>query len=212
MKDYTVFRFPLRTTTSEISRNVWSPKDIEKLLQKFSSVAFEMLIFLKHITKICISEVTKNGELGPPQTFQVKISPEDESKKQQFYDDVNKFVTTVTNSENIQELTPSSVTYQIGVQGPKRKEDYVIVQQIGCDDFHKTMPADAIAANGLIPVGGVAARLLNRTHRFSNQDGRAYCYLPLPIETTAPCPCAWGTSHWITKAGDTSGRAIHLMC
>ena len=57
---------------------------------------------------------------------------------------------------------------------------WVVSQRVGCENPHD-MNASFMKRYKLIPVGGVAARLSEHPSK-----GRAYCFLPLPIDTGLP--------------------------
>ncbi|XP_072166134.1 sacsin-like [Diadema setosum] len=178
----TVFRLPLRTEASEISQEIWNKNRIEKLLKEFEMSASESLLFLKNVTSVKISEIAPEGVLTSTRTLQVKMEPMEEYKKKCFYTHVSEYISAVNNGESVKTRQPADVSYEIFLQRNEQKntEHWVICQQLGCPNWNE-MDENSIIQHKLIPIGGVAARLSGRGLR-----GKAYCFLPLPIDTKLP--------------------------
>ncbi|XP_072166132.1 sacsin-like [Diadema setosum] len=179
---YTVFRLPLRTKASEISNDIWNKDRIEKLLKEFEMSASESLLFLKNVTSVRISQITPEGGLTSTRTVQVKMDPMEEVKKKCFYTHVSEYISAVNNGESVKTRQPADVCYEIFLQRneQRNREHWVICQQLGCPNW-KEMDENSIIQHKLIPIGGVAARLSGRELK-----GKAYCFLPLPIDTKLP--------------------------
>ncbi|XP_071479501.1 sacsin-like [Diadema antillarum] len=177
---YTVFRFPLRSETSKLSSETWDRDKIEKLLEEFAVTASESLLFLQNVKSVKISEITADGVLASRQTVEVQIQPHEEEKKRCFYSRVSEYIAAANNGENVRELTPEDVCYEISLRSKSNTEHWVICQQLGCRNWNE-MDENSIIQQKLIPIGGVAARLSDKKVK-----GKAYCFLPLPIETQLP--------------------------
>ncbi|XP_071510274.1 sacsin-like [Diadema antillarum] len=179
---YTVFRFPLRTKASEISNDIWNKDRIEKLLKEFEMSASESLLFLKNVTSVGISQITPEGGLTSTRTVQVKMDPMEEDKKKRFYTNVSEYISAVNKGESVKTRQAADVCYEIFLQRNAQRniEHWVICQQLGCPNW-KEMDENSIIQHKLIPIGGVAARLSGR-----GLKGKAYCFLPLPIDTKLP--------------------------
>ena len=73
--DGTLFRFPLRSTPSELSDTVYSAEKVDTLFDSFEADAHLMLLFLQHLESIELY-VREESESQPRRVFQVKISEE----------------------------------------------------------------------------------------------------------------------------------------
>ncbi|XP_030840011.1 sacsin-like [Strongylocentrotus purpuratus] len=178
-EDFTVFRFPLREKASTLSKNVWQATKIRKLLQDFEDAALESLLFLKNITKISISEVTRSGAIGSTRTITAEITEVEGEKKMDFLRKVQD-ISRAAKDDSTWQPEPAGVIYQMKLKGTGRDEDWVICQQVGSAN---TVEENIMRKHKLLPVGAVAARL---TDKRGELKGRAYCFLPLPIATGLP--------------------------
>ena len=178
-EDFTVFRFPLREEASTLSKNVWRATKIRKLLQDFEDAAFESLLFLKNITKISISEVTRSGAIGSTRAIAAKITPTECAKKNDFLRKVQD-ISSAEQYGGTWQPEPEQVIYQMNLKGTGRDENWVICQQVGSAD---TNEVNIMRNYKLLPVGAVAACL---TDTKVGLKGRAFCFLPLPIATGLP--------------------------
>ena len=69
-----MFRFPLRSQSSELSDSIYDPQRLEALFQNFERDAHLVLLFLKNLEKIEL--LTRSDNRTEPQLrFQVMISP-----------------------------------------------------------------------------------------------------------------------------------------
>ncbi|XP_030840846.1 sacsin-like [Strongylocentrotus purpuratus] len=178
-QDYTVFRFPLREKASTLSKNVWRPGEIRKLLQDFENAAFESLLFLKNITKISISELTSSGVIGSTHAITAEITEVEGEKKMDFLRKVQD-ISRAAKDDSTWQPEPAEVIYQMRLKGKGRDEDWVICQQVGSAD---TAEENIMRKRKLLPVGAVAARLTGKKEELK---GTAFCFLPLPIATGLP--------------------------
>ncbi|XP_078573948.1 LOW QUALITY PROTEIN: sacsin-like [Branchiostoma floridae x Branchiostoma japonicum] len=202
----TMFRFPLRTKamakTSDLNDKEITEDMILSLLHRFKSESFEVLLFLNSVEKIKISIIEENGTSHEFYRAEALISKEAKRERQKFA----KYVAECADSkEPLHTLATHHVTYNMDLRdNDQHQETWMVHQRIGFDD--KDIPnsiKDAHAANelGLLPRGGAAvchkqckqpyntkAFQASRKYEECYHMGpkRAFCFLPLPIETNLP--------------------------
>ena len=73
--DGTLFRFPLRVESSELSDTVYGPDRMSELLSSFEADAHTLLLFLKHLEDIELYRRSK-GQSKPQLLFQMRLAPD----------------------------------------------------------------------------------------------------------------------------------------
>ena len=193
----TIFRLPLRTASmakdSDISSKVIKPDDIRELMKQFRDEAEEVVLFLNHIKKIRISEVdSRSGKLRDTFCVDVMMSPESTERHENFVKkskDMANTVKNICNGIQVEQLTNSEMfSYDIRVTtSAGSAQDWNVVQKIGFMD--ESSISDCVKehiAKGdlcLLPKGGIA---LQTPQRCSAKKMKAFCLLPLPLETELP--------------------------
>ncbi|KAK3578918.1 hypothetical protein CHS0354_035543 [Potamilus streckersoni] len=213
----TMFRFPLRTKISpetiQISSKQVNEEDINNILEKFCTENFEALLFVKHVSKIIVSNIS-SGELVEEFRVEVTISEEDKRKRDEFFQVVRDVSDQYKqDSSCINELSSKEVGYTVTLtDGKRRSESFYVVQRIGFKEGF-SIPETVVHALkdkklGQLPLGGVAvvipniqqlieqpknqkdscAVIYSKERIESNcNNGRAFCFLPLPTRTGLPC-------------------------
>ena len=205
----TVFRFPLRQSTSEISSAVISPEKLESIFALFKSELSEMMLFLKNVTKITVSSLSSD-KLTTERSVSVSLSDEDRRQRDLFCRRVKTFAAEIKNgTTKMVSLEPLQVSYTLLTKDSLDREDaWYIVQRVGLEGSDAVPETVEIAAEdrklGMLPVGGVAVRLPKETSMTPNVarswemrntlslrlrakgTGRPYCFLPLPGSTGLP--------------------------
>ncbi|XP_019617871.1 PREDICTED: sacsin-like [Branchiostoma belcheri] len=204
--DSTVFRFPLRTATmaegSEISNEEVTEEKITDLIDTFKKESFEVLLFLNSVEKIKISIIETDGTSSEFYHAEALISEEAKQDRRKFADYVAE---CAHSKEPLHAMPTHHVTYNLDLRdNSQHQESWIVHQRIGFED--KDIPnsiKEARASNelGLLPRGGTAichsgCKLphLSKAHHQSKSDQkcyhtgpkRAFCFLPLPIETRLP--------------------------
>ncbi|XP_071785165.1 sacsin-like [Asterias amurensis] len=189
----TIFRFPLRTKASEISKNVYT--DDQRVLDLFRSFEADSelsLLFLKHVQSI---EVYERGGIHeqPRQIFKVHITTGDRQKLTVQRGDFLKQVprdsgslacmrdfhmVTCMNIEK-QKGADSSTSRFITVNAIKTENTSRQLQQLISDDDLKLVPWMGLAIQVGIRQDSVGA---------SRSDGRVFCFLPLPSSEQTGLP------------------------
>ncbi|KAK3583508.1 hypothetical protein CHS0354_026094 [Potamilus streckersoni] len=199
----TMFRFPLRTAkmaeVSEISVKEMTTLEINKLLEDFRKEIYECLLFLKHITRVNISNIS-TGILKTEYTVEVHLSKEDEAKRQSFGGYIREFSGLKNLCVNKE---PQQIDYTLSLKDNEGNTDsYYVVQRIGfgsTDNHVLEILEDAFNKGHLyyLPAGGVAMSLealkeVKITHNSTSSNfnhsstSKAFCFLPLEIETGMP--------------------------
>ena len=181
LKGATMFRLPLRNRlmakNSAISKEV-SVEAIERLLNVFQAEARNILLFLNHINRITISYL-RNNKLDVKYTVYTQLSSESQQKREELVNYVK-----TSNCVHTEDIGCFEVTYPIVINDSNRwKEEWLIHQRIGCDQFGEVSDIPDGKDGGLLPRAGVAAKVSELNKCLTYQ---AFCFLPLPVETHLP--------------------------
>ena len=184
--DGTLFRLPLRKWPSKISVKPYTAAKIYNLFESFMAEAPVILLFLKNVETISIYENTwKERE---KKLFTVQIKEEVRSAiravKKEFIQAATDFLSR-----------PYEVTYEIvlEVDRPGKYHDEFKFLVLNRADHENMKLAELSSYLRMAPWAGVAASLDAPREKARKENGRVFCYLPLPIE-----------SDWIT------GLAVHV--
>ncbi|WAR13130.1 SACS-like protein [Mya arenaria] len=206
----TVFRLPLRATSSPLSKYCITEKQLDDIMLKFTKNTADCLHFLKHVT--CIKFMTYNkGKLSEDFKVQTLLSREDEQNRSQFFTKV-KSVCEQNKENKLGNLSVDlfETTYKMTVKSSYSKDvKWLVTNTFGVKqsdqplEEHITQAFDG-GELGLLPFAGVSVRLPQESFKsliesrvkekyhsktnteFSPIKGVAYCFLPLPIHTGMP--------------------------
>ena len=193
----TMFRFPLRTEEmakeSKISQSSVTLEQLDRMIESLKGELFEVLLFVNNVRKITLCEIDAKGTVVNSYFVEAQISDDDLAKKQQFAAYITK---TGKSKQQESDVLPikaevKKCSYVLNVRDCTGKEEkWLIVQQIGFENQVERSIVDACRRHdlGLLPRGGVACQLENKhTGQLpKDQSKKAYCFLPLPIETGLP--------------------------
>ncbi|KAJ8019556.1 Sacsin [Holothuria leucospilota] len=183
----TLFRFPLRRKNSQIGGKI-SPSHIEKLFEDFKDEMFDILLFLKSVTEISFSTCT-NGNLDTTYTVRANLAQEQANKRQIFFQRM-----TQQKESNLLDIPVSDLQYELSIEdNDGRLEEWLVHQRVGISNKDKiplsVKHANTVTKLKLLPKGGAAAMLMRVKSGKKVRgkiDGKAFCFLPLPIETNLP--------------------------
>ena len=189
----TLFRLPLRLAASEISHHFKTPNELDDLLKEFETEVLDMLLFVKNVTKITISNIS-SGQLVEEYTVDVSLSKENQKKRENLFRHLKTFSSAFErNKTSVLDLAHARDFYEMKVKDSKGEiRSWCIVQQIG---FESNVPIEVNVRDaygnghiGLLPQGGIAVLLhqQSETNQIENRNGKAFCFLPLPIDTGLP--------------------------
>ncbi|XP_068723196.1 sacsin-like isoform X3 [Montipora capricornis] len=199
IQNSTMFRFPLRTSDmakqSKISGKPVTLESLEMMMEALKGELFEALLFVNSVRKITLSDVDQNGDVSNSYFVEAQMSDEDLAKRRQF----SKCVKECGKSRGKNGVLPINAevkkcSYILHLRDSTGYEEkWFIVQQIGFEKNVKQSIIDAFKNHdlGMLPRGGVACllekKLRDRSHSETKERaGKAYCFLPLPIETDLP--------------------------
>ena len=198
VQDSTMFRFPLRTeemaNSSKISKTPVTPDALKDMMKSLKEELFEVLIFVNNVRKITLCDIDPTtGERINVYSVAAVMSEEDETKRQEFA----TFMKNIRKSaEQPSDLCPSDIevkkcSYVLNLQDNRgNQEKWLVVQQVGFEKQLQQSIRDAYRRGdlGMLPRGGVAC-LLEKSSTLNepaSKAKRAYCFLPLPLETSLP--------------------------
>ncbi|KAK3583156.1 hypothetical protein CHS0354_027567 [Potamilus streckersoni] len=189
----TLFRFPLRdrqmAKVSQISASEMSTAQVDKLLEGFKDEIFTALLFVKNVTKIVYSKVNKNGKVVIDYKVEASLSKEDKERRTSFFQSAKPNASDVTDTL----CSRFETDYILKIKDNKGKSQvWHVFQNFGfgnCEHFPSNM-LEAVKAGFIkcLPVGGVAGHHSSsiECHDQPSMAGKAFCFLPLPIDTGLP--------------------------
>ena len=197
IENSTVFRFPLRTLEmAKVSRLTKIPVTSQKLnemMQSLKNELFEVLLFVNNVKKITLCDIDGNsGKMANTFSVEAAMSDEDEVKRNEFANHIKQIGKLAKeNGSVILNTEVKKCSYVMTLRDSDGNEEkWLIVQQFGFEKAVSESLAFAYRNHelGLIPRGGVACLLgkKSKTPGEAVRKKKAYCFLPLPIETNLP--------------------------
>lgn len=183
----TMFRLPLRTAEmaekSDISKQAVTKDVILELLELLKADCDSLLLFLNNIKKICFHKVDKKtSEIHEIFTAVIEISQESINKQEQLKNYIQKYSTSKAIAPK--EEFPQ-VTYEMEIRSSiKNPTRWILANKVGVHEAEVTETVQNLYSNlgqTFLPRGSVAACI-----NCSSFQGKAFCFLPLPIETGLP--------------------------
>ncbi|XP_067388869.1 sacsin-like [Emydura macquarii macquarii] len=174
-----LFRLPLRTAEgaagSRVCQRVVHDEELEEMQAALAQEAESLVLFLRHLRTVVFSEISE-GEEQPRELLRVETEMEESSValRRAFQERLSQMA--VAGGE---EATPAREVYTMKVSVSHRSQlptSWGVVWQAGVDDAAKEESPDPER----LPYGAVAACL------DAALLGRAFCTLPLPLETGLP--------------------------
>lgn len=197
----TIFRLPLRTEEhagiSEISKEPFSKSDFVKLIEQLIDIGPELLLFLKHVDKIVVEEISENRQNHESLLI---LSTENQSEVQEQRNVINGVVaddaqTMISRLRQSPGTAPKvSYLHHIRIQTPSVStiKTWRIVNGLYLDSKNEIITyAEKMIAHGekTIPWAGAAALVPSKDEKAKKSKrtaGRIYCFLPLPIPGEFP--------------------------
>ncbi|XP_052100068.1 sacsin-like isoform X2 [Mytilus californianus] len=186
----TIFRLPIRTSQfkSDISGSHLTIEDVRELVNGFKDEMGEMLLFVNHVKSIKVSEIIE-GKLQPVYCVHLEMSDTDAEMRQKFYNMIDSGSKSIRDCQEPDSIDPNEVKYFADIRdcnGAYSK--WLIVRRMGFSGKHK-IPEEVIGSYrngnlGLLPRGGIALSLDEGKNE--KENGKAFCFLPLPVETGLP--------------------------
>lgn len=184
----TLFRFPLRNITSELSQTLYSDCKVDRLFSSIIADGHMLLLFLRNLASIELY-VREESESEPRKIFQVKISEDSlpfvRGKRKEFYD-------AIVPGQHMPK--PVTVTYPITIEtanfseGPmesSHEQHSFLVTSYCCggevsSQFEKLLTDEELS---YLPSVGVAMAVPPRLGLPTPEiQGHVFCVLPLPVQ------------------------------
>ena len=196
IQNATMFRLPLRTEkmaqTSNISSAAVTVKKLDEMMEDLKKELFDILLFVNNVKKISLCGIDESsGKLTDRYSVEVLLSKDDDKKRKAFADCIKGIGNRMKESKN---SLPTSVNvkkcmYTMTLRDSSgREEKWLIVQQVGFEKVLDKRIVDAFRKQklGMLPRGGVACLLESTNSRELLEKKKAFCFLPLPLETDLP--------------------------
>ena len=179
----TIFRFPLRTEPSGLSKNMYTISKVNELVNALKSEAKLLLLFLRsvHTIEVYIIDQYNNKQL----TFQSKISGESvgdiTQKRKSLLSELKSYYSSQQfNFTRVFEFTAKFDIYVYDASNRQTTTSHwLIANQVGSSNL---TVRNASVQQKVFPWVGTAVELGNPG------NGRIFCFLPMPIETASNLP------------------------
>ncbi|MGH0142465.1 UNVERIFIED_CONTAM: hypothetical protein FKN15_038861 [Acipenser sinensis] len=159
---------------------VVNDEDINSLVDVLREDSDSLILFLNNIQKITFQKLGREtNKLDPLLTVEMKMSEESMKKRKDFQEKVQKIADLKTELADIE---PYQTVYNIEIHcKDKGPTQWILAKQVGIQEekIRATMQ-DLKLDRMLLPHGAIAAGLNSYVR------GRAFCSLPLPVETGLP--------------------------
>ncbi|XP_075046061.1 sacsin-like [Mixophyes fleayi] len=186
LQEGTIFRLPLRmadtVSKSKISDQTSSLQDIRNMCEALDKDSDSLILFLNNIRKITFSEISNSGNITEVLSIKTKIDNIHEKRVSSFQERLCK---SAEDNGHLSETSPLRVSFKAEIthSSSKSTTHWLIVRQLGIEGNDNLTALKKISSSlhqTLIPHGSIAASLNNSI------KGRAFCTLPLPVETGLP--------------------------
>ena len=181
----TIFRFPLRTSKSELSENVFSLDQLRELFEAVKEEAKVLLLFLRSVDKI---EVYEKNDSGATLSFRVCIQEREALAvhRKRFMDQLEenyKKAPLNAITELLSEFYVEVKDYSLPLSPPMISH-WLTCTAVGSADQEVLTLA---AKRKTVPWVGTALEL-NGSCIVSHSQNRIFCFLPMPLEANSPFP------------------------
>ncbi|KAG2469708.1 SACS protein, partial [Polypterus senegalus] len=186
LEEGTLFRIPLRTSAmaekSEIKKQAVTSKDVEELFQVLKNDSEGLILFLNNVQKITYQIITQGYNQKPQLQFTVQVNMSEESQKKS--DEFQEKIWHIADLKiEIDDIQPYLTVYEKEINCANNKTKWIVAKQVGVQEKEIRASMQHISSNleqTLIPHGGIA------TCVNSYVRGKAFCSLPLPVNTGLP--------------------------
>ncbi|XP_068729165.1 sacsin-like [Montipora capricornis] len=178
----TLFRFPLRTEPSDLSKKNYTPEKVRQLFDALKKESSVILLFLKNIEEISLFET--DGSNIQKHVFTVKLT---DRCRSQVHEEKKSLLTQIKRlSEGRITNTRLSLTLNIDEvekNGKAVSRKWLVHHEIDAQDSSLRQLSSEL---GLLPWIGIAAPLdPSERQALSSTGGRIFCFLPLPPDADA---------------------------
>ena len=194
---HVLFRLPLTrfsqsSSTSSVKRldsgAEFSPSDLSRLFDKFSTSSQDMLLFLNHLRHISVFEIQSDGSYVHRFTTTASVPQSYHSNFVQYSEALKRCNEAIESGHAMNQIClphQMNITHIVTNKkeqfSSKKKYQWLVQRAVG----GKQLSIELLKAGlqqGLRPLGGVATLL----QPMSNYEYRLFCFLPLPIQSNLP--------------------------
>ena len=189
----TLFRFPLRNTTSDLCENLYTIQKLRDLLVAIRDEAKFLLLFLRSVQEIEVYEISQYGQQTP--SFKVALQEKDviAHKRKDF------MVKLKAASAQARPL-PYCITRSIELVADFHVEvtdhsshpatattisHWLVANQVGSQN---QSALDSAAKQHVFPWVGTALELNHGSSSPTSPGGHIFCFLPMPTEASCSLP------------------------
>ena len=186
----TLFRFPLRTTPSELSQTLYSAEKVHTLFGSFMADAHLILLFLQYLESIELY-VRDESNIDAIKTFQVRITddglPLVREKRSEFRSEVSTGKVMPHPVKVTYPITIETVAYFEGIQSAVQRHSFLVTNYFCGGEVSSEFRSLASDQDlSYLPLVGVAMALPERPeYKTPNIKGHVFCFLPLPVQKTS---------------------------
>ena len=183
---HTLFRLPLRTQSSGLSKNIYTIERLQELLDALREEAKFLLLFLKSVNKIEVIHVSQTGQQSL--SFRVEIAPANnvaicyhrKSFMEQLQATHRQQPYRISNIISFAARFSVVVTDHNSRRNQAGTSEWLVANYAGSAD---TSVQAAAQQQKIFPWVGAALELGN-----SSAGGRIFCFLPMPVEASSGLP------------------------
>ena len=191
----TLFRFPLRNRPSDLSESVYDVDSIIRLTSALKEEAKFLLLFLRSVHTIAVSKINCNG--SSQLQFEVRISADSRDKviQERAYFVSNLTLRHSISPYKIDPCISNVLSFSVELKDTANmwlrqgsspsKTTWLVANQVGS---HDRRVLEAAQKQHTFPWVGVALELDERRSSGTSANGRIFCFLPMPAETTSKLP------------------------
>ena len=183
----TLFRFPLRTRESNLSKNLYDPRKVLELINALREEAKLLLLFLRSVETIEVYEIGRSGR----HTLKLKIGISGESvaaplslraERASFCDRIHDSHSNLQSHKTFESIVIATVKVTDHMGSSSGSSRWLISSLVESEDYNVVKMAKEI---NVLPWVGTALELERPR---SHESGRIFCFLPMPCETCTDLP------------------------
>ena len=200
----TLFRFPLRKQSSDLSCECYTMERLRSILQALKEEAKYLLLFLRSVQSIAVYEISESGK--QQKIFNVNVT--NTFLRQTRQRELREFEIKIKRKfvekpacgwvSGIVSFT-SQFTVVVAEQGMVEREyEWLVVQQVGSTNEEVLDMVKSFNDRGesVLPWVGTAIELSEPQER---KSGRIFCFLPMPFEKLSHLPVHVNGSFAVSK-------------
>lgn len=186
----TLFRFPLRTAPSKLSRTLYSAEKVHTLFESFMADAHLVLLFLQYLESIELY-VRDVSDTEARKTFQVRITDDSlqlvQEKRREFRSQITTGQLMPQPVTVTYPITIETVAYDQGMESGTQRHSFLVTNYFCGGKVSSEFESLAKDKDlSYLPLVGVAMPVPERSeNQTPNIKGHVFCFLPLPLQKTS---------------------------